>query len=377
MAGGRLEVVQNLGQQVLKMGDVEGVGRLGDDRGDIAGIDRRRRRREGGLGQVRVEDERVALADIDGEDAVVEILVAAAIHVLETQRYQAFIDIHGPHGMGNPVGIEGIAVVVGPRGGVVDVALDPDPGPGWRDIPKVGIDALDARRRPVGVAELEMPRREIDPVIMVVLAVAVGDDEEAHPLAGLDAQRARALAGNEMTAPADLRGIGEMEPYVADMTVAVHLVAAERVVIAGRHRAEDDVAFVILGHGVGLGRAARPVEGKPQGRALDMGPPDQHHAAGRAGGSYVAKGIRPRLAGLAQDSMLGQATDIVGAVRSDRHDALFHAVRLVFVAEGLGVEQTVLRLARHDIDAVVASGQTGHEAFEILDAVGEDGAPQG
>ena len=155
-AGCGRNVVQELGDQVPEMIDVEGIGALGDDRRDITGFRLRRHDSDRFGRHMGIEHQRIAAADIDGEHAVVEIAVAPAIHVLEAERELTAIHVHRADGMGDAVGIEIVAEPVRARGSMIFAPHKPPRRTAGSDIPERGIDAVEGRGRAVRIAEFEM-----------------------------------------------------------------------------------------------------------------------------------------------------------------------------------------------------------------------------
>ena len=104
--------------------------------------------------------------------------------------------------------------------------------------------AIDVARLARRIDELEASRPLVEDRSHARLRIAVGENEEAELIAGIDLQIGRALAGHQRPARTGERCVGEQNLHARDRTVGSNLVDAEYVFVSGALVQERDRADV-------------------------------------------------------------------------------------------------------------------------------------
>ena len=254
---------------------------------------------------MRVQDLHVGCADVDGDDRVVEVAVAAALEVLEADAHDALGGIDRAGRVQDAVVVQRQRLGVG--GAVIRVALDLNGLAVKAHEPELGIDGSQPCDLAVGIAELEVA---VGHLREVILRRAVGHDEEADLVAGPQIERL-AVTGRQVAAAALEAGVRPQHLHLGDLAVD-DLVPAERVQVARGLAIECHCALVIL---------------------ID------HQAVEPGDGGAGAATVQDVVAGLARQRVVAAAAigDIVAAIGIDRVVALSGEEQLVDRASFEGV----------------------------------------
>ncbi|CTQ75096.1 hypothetical protein LAX5112_04116 [Roseibium alexandrii] len=187
---------------------------------------------------MRIEDQRVLHPDVDGEDAVVKVPVAAIVKVFKPERDCSGIGFQDASGVQNAIRVQinGLAesrCVIRIGADHRFSAVRRDMIQPWSVTMDGGLIAIRILEHQLGGVFAFLPNVQIQALIAAVQAVAIGDDKETERVTGLDIQVFPTFALNQIAAASLQRGVRPQNLDVCDKSIFLDLVVAESVSIAG------------------------------------------------------------------------------------------------------------------------------------------------
>ena len=197
----------------------------------------------------------IGSANVDRDDGVIIILVAAALEIFKADFDRALVGIDGRHDVVELVAVEALGTIIGAMENRRAIGrLDDSLGTVRSNVDELQLDAaVDVAWLAIRIDELEAATGAVENVGHAVLGIAVRDDEKADLVARVQGDFCSALVRLQIAARAFQRCVRPENLDTRDGAIRTVSIHADGVLVTSRLAIEDDVAFeVIRDHDIGV-----------------------------------------------------------------------------------------------------------------------------